>query len=108
MTRPKDIRREDTRTTRTSDLVVAAFYYARGLRFSAFEMRSPEGRGGALNINLVFSGGPELTVLADQFYNDNPDVSLDEIKAFVAVLSRRLKRMARDDVGASTAQGGDA
>ena len=80
----------DIRMTRTSDLVGAAFYYAHGLRFQTFEMHSPEGHGGALNINFVFSGGPELTSLTDQFYNDNPDVSLDEIKAFVAVLSRRL------------------
>ena len=90
-TRPKDIRREDTRTTRTGELAAAAFYLAHGLRFQAFEMRSPEGKGGAFNINFVFSGGPELTSLTDQFYNDNPDVTLSEIKAFVAVLSRRLR-----------------
>jgi hypothetical protein len=88
-------RREDIRTTRTGELAAAAFYYAHGLRFSAFEMRSPEGHGGALNINLVFSGGPELSSLADQFYNDNPDVTLDQIKAFVAVLSRRLREDTR-------------
>jgi hypothetical protein len=82
---------KDTRETRTSDLVGAAFYHAHGLYLQALEMRSPEGHGGALNINFVFSGGPELTVLADQFYNDNPDVTLAEIKAFVAVLSRRLR-----------------
>jgi hypothetical protein len=82
---------KDIRTTRTGELAAAAFYYAQGLRFSAFEMRSPEGHGGASNINFVFSGGPEVTSLSDQFYTDNPDVTLAEIKAFVAVLSRRLR-----------------
>jgi len=84
-------RRVDIRTTRTGELAAAAFYYAHGLSFQTFEMKSPEGHSGASNINFVFSGGPELTVLADQFYNDNPDVSLAEIKTFVAVLSRRLR-----------------
>jgi len=90
---------KDIRETRTSDLVGAAFYYAHGLRFSAFEMRSPEGHGGASNINFVFSGGPEVTSLSDQFYKDNPDVTLAEIKTFVAVLSRRLRSRAVSEGG---------
>lgn len=98
---------KDIRQTRTSDIAAAAFYLAHGLRFSAFEMRSREGTGGAFNINFVFSGGPELASLTDQFYNDNPEVSLAEIKAFVAALSRRLKSRALDDAeGGITTQGG--
>jgi hypothetical protein len=58
-------------------------------------MRSPEGHGGALNINLVFSGGPELTALNDEFTRGNPNVTLAEIKAFVAILSRRLREDTR-------------
>jgi len=54
-------------------------------------MESPEGKGGALNVNFVFAGGPELTVLADAFQDGNPEVTLGEIMAFVEVLSRRLK-----------------
>ena len=94
----------DIRTTRTSDLVGAAFYYAHGLRFQAFEMRSPEGQGGALGINFVFSGGSELTALNDEFTRGNPDVTLAEIKTFVAVLSRRL----REDSRRSRSVAGDA
>ncbi len=95
------------RQTRTSDIAAAAFYLAHGLQFQAFEMRSPEGKGGAFNINFVFSGGPELASLADRFHNDNPEVSLAEIKTFVAVLSRRLKSRASDDAeGGSAGQGG--
>ena len=82
---------KDIRETRTSDIVGAAFYYAHGLRFSAFEMRSPEGKGGISNINFVFSGGPELTTLNDEFTRGNPDVTFAQIKTFVAVLSRRLR-----------------
>jgi hypothetical protein len=81
----------ETRTTRTGELAGAAFYYARGLRFARLEMRSPAGVGGAFNVNFVFSGGPEVTALADELYDDNPEVTLDEVKAFVAVLCRRLK-----------------
>ena len=91
MSRREDTHAKDIRETRTSDLVGAAFYYAHGLRFSAFEMKSPEGKGGVSNINFVFSGGPELTTLNDEFYNDNPEVTLAQIKTFVAVLSRRLR-----------------
>jgi len=95
MTRREDKRAKDIRTTRTGELAAAAFYYAHGLRFSAFEMRSPEGHGGALNINFVFSGGPELTALNDEFTRGNPDVTLGQIKAFVKVFSRRLREDTR-------------
>ena len=90
---------KDIRETRTSDLVGAAFYYAHGLRLSAFEMSSPEGQGGASNINFVFSGGPELTALNDEFTRGNPDVTLAEIKAFVDALSRRLRSRSLADGG---------
>ena len=82
---------EDIRETRTCDLAGAAFYYAHGLGFKALEMESPEGKGGALNVNFVFAGGPELSALADEFQDGNPEVTIEEIKAFVAILSRRLK-----------------
>jgi len=82
---------KETRTTRTGELAGAAFYYARGLRFARLEMRSPAGIGGAFNVNFVFTGGSEVTALADEFHDHNPEVTLDEVKAFVAVLCRRLK-----------------
>jgi len=85
----------DVRTTRTSDLAGAAFYYAHGLRFKSLEL----GSGGAENINVVFTGGPELSVLADEFQRGNPEVTLEDIRAFVEVLHRRLGRRAmRDEV----------
>ena len=89
----------EVRTTRTSDLAGAAFYYAHGLRFKTLELGSGDGSGGALNINVVFTGGPELTVLADEFQSGNPEVTLEDIRAFVEVLHRRLGRGAmRDEV----------
>jgi len=92
----------ETRVTRTCDLAGAAFYYAHGLGLKALEMESPEGKGGALNVNFVFAGGPELTALADEFQDGNPEVTLEQIRAFVAVLNRRLSRRGR-----STATQGD-
>jgi hypothetical protein len=91
MTRREGPRRE----TRTSDIAGAAYYYAHGLRFSAFEMRSSAGAGGALNVNFVFCGGSELTALNDEFTHGNPDVTLAQITTFVALLSRRLRGYAR-------------
>jgi len=82
----------DIRTTRTSDLAGAAFYYAHGLTFKAIETRLLSDKGEAFTIRLVFSGGPELEALNDAFYEGKGAVTLEEIAAFVAVLNRRLSR----------------
>jgi len=84
------------RETRTSDLGGAAFYYAHGLAFKGIETRPLEDKGGAFDMGLVFSGGPELETLNDAFYAGKGEVTVEQVAAFVAVLHRRLRDYCRE------------